>query len=571
MVAKPVVLLAVAATLAAAPVRFKSRTLADLVAQVPGILASQDRATGRFGSGIWICNDQNVVLPLAAAWRYRDAANPYYHSAEVLEAIMKGGDALIADQDPTGQWVFRKKDNSTWGNIYMPWTYSRWVRAFSLIKDAMPPDRRAQWEKGLLLGYNGIARQLAGERIHNIPAHHAMGLYFAGKALGNPAWREQAGQFLRRVAAAQHPDGYWSEGKGPVILYGFVYAEALGVYYAETKDPDILPVLRRNAAFHTYFNYPDGSDVETVDERNPYHTGVRVPNVGFSASPEGRTYLARQLGLRKDRVPADEAAALLLWGEEGEGAPRDPAAGDFDFVLGQGDAAVRRRGPWFLVLSAIAGPVPRDRWHQDRQNFVSVYHDRAGLILGGGNTKLQPSWSSFTAGDLGLLSHKPGDESPDFLPPAGLKHVPVSARLLPAPAFGVELDYGGGLTGTIRLVPQTPDHLDYTVSGDAALTAHVTVLPRMGQQVSCDGGQTASFGAAPFSWAAPGAWLAYAGVSITLPPGAAVRWPLLPHDPYVKDGAAQPEAGRMVVDFSAAEARTLSITVRRGPARLVSH
>ncbi len=57
-------------------VRFQQRCLEDLVAQVPEILASQDRTIGRFGSGVWIVQDQNVLLPLAAAWSYQDARNP---------------------------------------------------------------------------------------------------------------------------------------------------------------------------------------------------------------------------------------------------------------------------------------------------------------------------------------------------------------------------------------------------------------------------------------------------------------------------------------------------------------
>jgi len=37
-----------------------------------------------------------------------------------------------------------------------------------------------------------------------------------------------------------------------------------------------------------------------------------------------------------------------------------------------------------------------------------------GLILGGGNTKLQPAWSSFTLGDITILSHRP-DTQPTSL------------------------------------------------------------------------------------------------------------------------------------------------------------
>src|SRR4051812_36156145 len=171
--------------------RFKDDFLAQLVKAVPTILGQQDKKTGRFGTGTWIVTDQNAMYPLATAWSIKDERNPHYHSPQVLDAVMAAGDALIADQDSKGMWEFRKKDGSTWGQIYMPWTYSRWVRAYSLIKDAMPVDRRAKWEKALLLGYDGIAK---GEldHLHNIPTHHAMGLYIAGKAFNRPQWCEQA-------------------------------------------------------------------------------------------------------------------------------------------------------------------------------------------------------------------------------------------------------------------------------------------------------------------------------------------------------------------------------------------
>jgi len=472
-------LLLASAPLSAGVVRFKERCLEDLVAQVPKILASQDAKTGRFGEGIWIVTDQNVLLPLAAAWSFQHERNPYYHKPEVLNAIMAGGDALIDDQDADGRWVFRKKDASTWGKIYMPWTYSRWIRAFELVRGAMPEARRTKWDRALRLGYEGIAEELARGRIHNIPAHHAMGLYFAGRVFGRPEWKQQASEFLHRVAAAQQAPGYWSENKGPVVLYGTVYVEALGTYFAASRDAAILPVLRKSGLFHSYFTYPDGSDVETIDERNYYHPEVRLPNVGFTVTPEGRRFTNRQLRAFKGMLPADQAASLLLWGEEGEEGGGGAPEGDFDFVLGDGEAVVRRRGPWYLVVSAITAPVPASRWIQDRQNFISVYHDAAGLILGGGNTKLQPAWSAFTIGDTGKWLRPQGEEEPDFRPPSGLVHVPTSAKLLTGDLFGVELDYAGR-KGQITLDVKGPERLEYVVSGEPSMTAHIVALRGLG-------------------------------------------------------------------------------------------
>lgn len=536
----------------ATPWSFKEEFLTHLTRQVPALLESQDKATGRFGEGIWIVNDQHALYPLAVAWATRSEANPYYQNAEVLAAVMAGGDALIDAQDARGMWVFRKKDNSTWGDIYMPWTYSRWVRAYGLIKDAMPPDRRARWEKALTLGFTGIAGS-ALERVHNIPAHHAMALYHAGQVMNRPEWCTQAAAFMKRVVAAQDKEGFWSENQGPVVGYNFVYVDALGTYCALSGDKAVLPALERAARFHASFTYPDGSSVETVDERQVYHTGITMPNAGFSFSAEGRGYIRRQWLRNKAKnrpLGADLAASFLLYGQEGDALPTPGEKARHLFTLG-GDALIQRAGPWFVCLSAYHAPVPASRWIQDRQNLVSLFHDRTGLILGGGNTKLQPLWSTFTVGDTALLSHKPGDESPNFAPPPGLLHVPDAATLSTTPP-ALALRYGGA-DCRVRVDLSEPDkaRLLYAVGSlpEQPVAAHLTLLPRMGQDWETASGKTGKLGSEPFRLGPgeAGAWLAHNGWRISLPPGASVVWPVLPHNPYKKDGSAAPQEGRIVV------------------------
>jgi len=545
---------------AAEALRFRQQCLRDLTAAVPGIMQSQEARTGRFSSGVWIVSDQNVILPLAVAWATRDAANPYYHRDEILRAIMAGGDALIDDQDAAGQWVFRKKDGSTWGKIHMPWTYSRWIRTYGLIRDAMPPERRQRWEKALRLGYGNIAQKALGS-VHNIPSHHAMGLHFAGRLLGEPAWEKKAAEFLRKVAAAQHRDGYWSEHMGPVVQYNYVYVDALGTYYIETRDAAVLPALERASQFHRRFTYPDGTPVETIDERTPYDADVKLPNPGFTITAEGRAFVAILLRAWGSRpLPADVAALLLLHGLEGP-ASGDTGAGQDRFLLGEGDAAVWRRGPWFLVASAMVCPVVPNRWIQDRQNLVSVFHERTGLILGGGNTKLQPRWSTFTVGDPEMLRHKAGDENPSFIPPTGILHVPTKAALVEqetsdtgSSRIGLALEYGRQRCGvTMTAIDQATLELVYSVVGpcEAPVAAHITLLPRIGQPVRTAAGREVRLGHEAFLWRSSdvGGWIEHAALRIESPATAQVRWPVLPHNPYRKDGRAEPGEGRLVVDL----------------------
>jgi hypothetical protein len=545
-----VLLLMGAACLNAGDVAYKERCLNDLVSQVPTVLASQDARTGRFGTGIWIVTDQNVMLALSAAWSIKSAGNPYYHDPKVLESIIAAGDALIDDADADGKWMFRKKDGSTWGKIYMPWIYSRWIRAYGIVREAMPEPRRARWEKALRLGYSGISGQLRGARLVNIPAHHAMGLYFAGQLLNEPEWKKQASEFLHRIVAEQHVDGYWSEHVGPVVLYNTVYCDSLGAYYAASGDEAVLGALRKAATFHLNFTYPDGTMVETIDERNPHHEEIWLPSAGLTMSREGLTYTARLLRLHKKPVPVDAAALLLLYGKEGPGLDKDPLESNFKFVLGKGDAEVRREGPWFVALSALTAAPSNVRWIQDRQNFFSVYHDRAGLILGGGNTKLQPRWSNFTIGDLNLLRHKAGDEAPDFTPGAGLVHIPTAARLLDGKRIGVELDYGGK-RGTVALETAGDERMAIEYTGDKTMTAHLQMLPRMGKQIVTATGKRQVLDATPLRWTAAeaGDWIELEGVRVRIPKDATVIWPALPHDPYKKDGRAEPGQGRVVIDL----------------------
>ena len=521
-----------------------------LYAAVADILASQNE-NGQFGGEPWICQDQNVLLSLAATWSLE--GSPHFHSEEVLEAIGRGGKALVEAQDEEGMWIFRKKDHSTWGPIFMPWTYSRWIRAYQLVRDALPAEIREVWERGLILGYEGIART-ALERIHNIPTHHAMGLYCAGTVFGRQDWQDQARAFMGRVVDAQSEHGWWSENFGPVVSYNFVYSESLGTYCAMSGDLQVLDALERAARFHANYVYPDGSVVETVDERNPYHRGVRLGNVGFSLTPAGRGFLQQQHGLHLasgGRFDTDYAASMLLYGEEGECEPTAAGQRNHRHAMGE-EALVVREGNWFVSLSAYVCTPPEDRWRQDRQNFLSLFHDRTGLIVGGGNARLQPLWSTFAAGNTGLLHHVPGNEEPNFGARPGLIHLPERVSLsCHGKSCGLELRYGEeDCRVTVEPLNDAQVRLVYaaTQRGEMPVEAHVPLVPRLDEPLCLSSGERIRLGEERLELSAE--WISHAGWKLSLPVGARLVWPALPHNPYRKGGEATIEEGLMVVVVS---------------------
>ena len=111
---------------------------------------------------------------------------------------------------------------------------------------------------------------------------------------------------------------------------------------------------------------------------------------------------------------------------ERSSCPRDVGE-DGVAILGGDDALIRRGAPWSWAISAYATEVPDNRWIQDRQNLLDVFHDELGLVAGGGNTKLQPYWSTFAMGDMSGLRWVPGVENPDFTPETDLVWTPASA------------------------------------------------------------------------------------------------------------------------------------------------
>ena len=521
-----------------------------LLDAVPGILADQ-RKDGRFGTAPWICRDQHSIFHLAAAWSLKDS--PYRHDERLLAAILRGGDVLIEAQDEEGKWTFLKKDYSEWGQIYMPWTYSRWVRAYQLVREAMDHKAQARWNEALMLGFDGISKTCL-HSVHNIPTHHAMSLYCAGTLFGRQDWQRQAREFIHEVVAAQSPYGWWTENVGPVVSYNYVYSDAMGVYFRMSGDERVLEALERAARFHANYTYPDGSAVETVDERNVYRSGVRPGNPGFSHTAPGRGYLARQHRLFLENGGAfdvDYATHMLLYAGEGEIEETAADRERHTSAMG-GDSLIVARKPWYLSLSAYCCPLNENRFRQDRQNFVSVFHEATGLIVGGGNTKLQPLWSTFSVGDTSVMRHTPGDVDPDFGPFEGLAHIPDSAEILKdEDSAGVELHYGDDV-GTVTLAPQGDRELllVYEVSGNSGMNmqGHVTLLPHLEEALRSSSGEFAELGTEVVEWTgAEGAWFEHAGWRMSLPSGSRLVWPALPHNAYTKGGEARVGEARLAL------------------------
>jgi hypothetical protein len=561
-----------------------------LEAKLEPILATA-RPSGQFGTEPWIVRDQDVMLTLALL--LTDAGGPHFGSPRLQEALAAGGRYLRSRQDARGMFPFDKKDGSHWGPIFMPWTYLRWMITYHLCAEQLSAADRSLWAEGLQLGYAGIAATELSSRsniypgplpgqpspdpdevvpwVHNIPCHHATGLFLAGRVFQRPDWVEQARAFMDLVLAAQSPHGWWTEHAGPVVLYNRVYLEALGLYHALSGESAVLPALERGAAFHLHYTYPNGAAIETVDERNPY-TLLRVVtepdgrtrhepeqvnlHVGLLFSAAGRALLAHQYPLVAARDPASFDGAEFMWlgltAAPAELVPGGPAGPRF----AMGDRAlVARHGPWVASFSAYTCPRTPNRFIQDRQNLLSLYHAEAGLILGGGNTKRQPRWSTLTVGSPNLVSPVGLTREADLAPDLGVDYTPEEARIeeLGDTRWALHVTCAGAsLVVTIELVNEHHARLEYRLGSAAPdgrpVQAHLTFIPYLGSVLRASDGTADTLTVTP--WVKTGlTWLQHHRWRLALPATAEVRWPVLPHNPYTDNGASQPQEGRLVVSL----------------------
>ncbi len=510
----------------------KSELLHLMASGVEECLETFDESTGRFiteptgpiAPGArpedlgWAVTNQDVMYALATL--YIEPGSPHHGDARILEIAGRAGDAVRDAQDEQGRVEFIKPDGSKWGMSYMCWTNYAWLETWALLREHLDDGRRLRWEEGLTLAHEGQADEVRNAgRVHNIPCWKSMSCWRAGELMGREDWQRPAEDYMAQCVEAQDPAGYWPEHGGPTTGYNRVYVHAMGLYHIFSGDESVLPAIEAATDFHQTFTYPDGSDVETIDGRVKYGAGIHPGGlVSMTLVPRGRRY-ARYLlelpGFAEDlRNPVtSHLASLYHYMRDGDEAPIN--LDEASFTKQYHDwAIVKRDGPWFGCLSAFVCPPSTSRWGQDRQQFVSLWHQDAGLLIGGGNSRNQPEWSTFVAGG---------------------RYVPDSGAVADD---GVALDYGDVRCGLSLELDGDAAVIRATAEGSSAVN-HLVLRVGRGERLVTDSGRDVTIGEESLRWSGRemGRWLEVRGFRILPPPGADLLWPSAPFNPYAIDGA----------------------------------
>ena len=367
---------------------------------------------------------------------------------------------------------------------------------------------------------------------------HGLLFYEAGIYFHRADWVDFATSFFAKyIVPTQRPNGVWPEGDGIVVNYSMVTTQAVSLFAEASGDADALASMARALGFFNYFSLPDGSSGVAGDCRMRYHAKpmVFLPPSFLRGASGRQLWLDRVGGYRQSLDVdglVDNAAqglafygasvhALFAWNDEHddllEVTPEDVPVGR----LADGD--------WTSFLSWQLTPEHASRFILDAQNFIEVYHTQSGYLVGGGNSKYMPRFSTVrqvTTGrayipekaecvecsDSRVVSvYTFGEDRIQVSLSVAEGHCCIGAKLL---GEGAKADYEFGVMLAFKKGEQVK--LGETV---------VDVLPlAMINHRFGEGG------------------MVWRERSFDVPQGAMLDYPLIPHNPYTQHGLPTEEA-----------------------------
>jgi hypothetical protein len=366
-------------------------------------------------------------------------------------------------------------------------------------------------------------------------------LYRLGRLLGEERHCRLARRAMHRLCELQSPEGYFPENSGPVVGYQRVSLLGLCDYRRTSGDRFVDPFVARGIGYVGRAMYPNLTGIETLDQRN--RGGLRVGRPGarptpmdvcFGLDPVGRLLAERAvagyqaaLDERPEGVSYHVAGLVALGGllyVDGPVARLLPSERRAFVDRLEGKAVIVRRDRWMLVLSAYEGSNrPGNPYILDRTQSLSLYHDRFGLVIGGGNDKHNLGAATFEVVESDCVRYFP----------------PVGGSVRAAGRRGrLDLDYGAArarLTATVRsarevrLVAGLCTNFAEQTSG---LNLQIPIGP--GAVVRIDGRRVrlSSKATETRTWRVRRRFEPAPGVRLELPGGGEFRWPVLPWNSY---------------------------------------
>jgi hypothetical protein len=502
-----------------------------------GVLRIENKLNAVPGAGLSVLESNpdwrhfaSAVLIPAALYTKKHPQNDRFGDISMLKLAERIGDLLI---DENKKNHYAPRGDSDW-DTYM------WLEAYRLLEPSLDEERRTLWRQAILENLAEIEPKLLkymdyprynAPFIVTSPNHYAIyasTLLVAGHVFNKPEWTRPASIVLHRfVSEEQAPDGYWGEHSqtGPTTGYDYLTETQIALYWEYTKDPEALNALRRSTSFHANFTWPDGTPVETINDRNRYWDVSMWGHFGFSNFPDGRRYsefLTSFFSEDGDIQSLSRIAQNVIYYHEGktDTIPQDRYTYDHSMSV---PAGIRKTGSWVVCLSGLIEPEDiLNNFFLDRQGSISIFYEGKGLIITGANSKRQPDLATFTE----TINNK-------------IVHMPLSSQLM----MNNKTDRLALSYNTFFSVIEVPSplkkqielrFLTYYKWGDARSKLNLQLVLKAGMTLKTASGLQIVLGSdqTDLSDGQLGGSIIHNGWILHLPENAHLTWPVFPFNPY---------------------------------------
>ena len=479
----------------------------------------------------------NAILMPAVLYSKSHAANKHFGDTAMLQLALRIGDLLVVEYN-NGHYTSRG-DND--------WDTYMWLEAYRLLEKKLEDERRTQWKEILLKELSLLEPKLVkcenypwynAPFITTSPNHYsiyASTLLVGGHVFDKPEWITLSTKVLHRFCVEEQTvDGYWGEHSqaGPTTGYDYLTVTQIALYWEYSKDPEALKALRRSTDFHKYFTYPDGTPVETINDRNRYWGVSMWGHFGFSHFADGRRYAAFLTSFFPyggdtksyggDLQSLGRIAQDALYFHEGKTEPIPQDETEYAHAM-KVPAGIRKTGDWVVTYSGIiAPPVSINNFFLDRQSHFSVFNKKTGLIISGANSKRQP--------ELATFEEAIGRDS---------IHMPVSSRLqMSDDADKLALAYNV-FFAVLEVPKPMQKQLNFRFAttykwGDAISQLHLQLMLKAGDTLETGAGRKIILGKEKIELSSDdlSGLIKHNGWTLHLPTGMHLEWPVYPFNPY---------------------------------------
>ncbi|MEA2063159.1 MAG: hypothetical protein U9P14_05635 [Gemmatimonadota bacterium] len=374
--------------------------LMEQIAGFAGVILQEKDPSNPRASSEKIPEDDimNSCYPLAFLYRTEHPLNPYYGDKKIRDAAFAYCDHIAACK--TG----------------LEWPLYNLCMVYNWLKDEIAPERKKKWLEYVeyYVSHRGIRPYFYTSFNHE--AWNCLAVFKAGQVFGRPEWEDQGRRMMHQLMKVQTELGFFEEGPhhGPSMKYNQVQLGAM-IFYAElAKDDEVMAAAEKLADFMIRYSFPDGSPIGCLDGRQSWSLGYfGTLCQGFDRWPQGKEINRRIYRTRKKwgvldpegkhfnlsnwyayfgyAFLMDEYLSLLPDAPTQSVLPQD-RNGYLMVEKGTNfDGGVARQHDWMVAISAINSDVPRianDIYRLDRQNRLDVWHEKTGLIIGGGHNKI---------------------------------------------------------------------------------------------------------------------------------------------------------------------------------------